>query len=96
MVLDEAEGLKASGKRLKTDSDREAEVFNVSEIQRLQREDPTLQPLWQAVKGERTKANVWFYVENGMLYRHWQPLVEGGAVSQLSNWCCRLQFGEKL
>ena len=52
---------------------------------RLQREDPTLQPFLKAATGERTKVNVWFYEENGMPYRHWQPLVEeeGLAIEQL-------------
>ena len=85
-VLHEAEGLKVPEKRLETHPGIEGEkLFNVSEIQRLQREDPTLQPLWKAAKGEHTKVNMWFYEENGMLYRHWQPLEEGGglAIEQL-------------
>ena len=83
-VLHRAEGLKAPEKPEQLDGEAE-KLFNVEKIQRLQREDPTLQPLWKAAKGERTKVNVWFYEENGMLYRHWQPLSdgEGLAIEQL-------------
>ena len=83
-VLHKAEGLKAPEKPEHLDGEGE-KLFNVEKIQRLQREDPTLQPLWKAAKGERTKVNVWFYEENGMLYRHWQPLSdgEGLAIEQL-------------
>jgi hypothetical protein len=83
-VQHKAEGLKAPEKPEHLDVEGK-KLFNVEEIQRLQREDPTLQPLWKAAKGERTKVNVWFYEENGMLYRHWQPLVEGEglAIEQL-------------
>ncbi|KAL5516832.1 hypothetical protein EMCRGX_G002255 [Ephydatia muelleri] len=83
-VLHRAEGVKAPEKPEQLDGEAE-KLFNVEKIQRLQREDPTLQPLWKAAKGERTKVNVWFYEENGMLYRHWQPLSdgEGLAIEQL-------------
>ena len=66
-VLHKAEGLKAPEKPEHLDGEGE-KLFNVEKIQRLQREDPTLQLLWKAAKGERTKVNVWFYEENGMLY----------------------------
>ena len=78
-VSHEAEGLVVSEKRLETHPESEGvKFFKEGEIQRLQREDPTLQPLWKAAKGEHTKVNMWFYEENGMLYRHWQPLEKGG------------------
>ena len=51
-VRDEADGLKAPEELLETHLDREGKsAFNVSEIQRLQQEDPTLQPLWKVVEG---------------------------------------------
>lgn len=58
------------------DSVDRGKVFSASEIWRLQREDPTLQPAWET-EGRKKKVNVWFYEEDGMLYHHWESLVNG-------------------
>ena len=83
-VLHTAERLKAPEKSEHLDGEGE-KLFNVEGIRRLQRKDPTLQPLWKVAKGECMKGNVWFYVESGVLYQHCQPHVEGAglAIEQL-------------
>ena len=79
-VLHKAEGMKAPEKPEHLDGEGK-KLFNVEEIQRLQREDPTLQPLWKAEKGERTKVNVWFYER------------ERDAISTLAATCGRRRPG---